>query len=448
MASKAQTMQAVAARMRKLGFSPTAVRQVTAPLRVKKALKKSASFHHVTPQEAALMKRLHDEGIGVKKVAASVGRSSDTVSKHVFKKHFRQTTQVGRPVVINEAKFKQLQKGYQKMLREVTGKEVTINMLKRKLKLKCSNKSISRAFWQHGIHFRPLYEKPDLSTSDVKARLAWAEAHKHRSSQQWNRYVHAIIDNKTFQVYHTGQARAYAARRKLRGAYRPRARIFKSGYTKPASKLIQNTGAKSATVTCAIGNGKVLLWHVTVGKWNGAAAERMYSGPLRRALEKEYPNVRGSWRVMEDNDPTGYKSSKGMAAKAATGIATLDLPKRSPDLNPLDFSLWAAVNKKMRQTEAKWPKVQRETRQAYLARLRRTAVSLSADYIRKIVGAMSGRVQQVLDARGHFFPEGGLASWASAVCFTSLQWPGLLGSASCFTCCLSSAGLTWLLVRL
>ena len=244
-------------------------------------------------------------------------------------------------MVINEAKFKQLQKGYQKMLREVTGKEVTINMLKRKLKLKCSNKSISRAFWQRGIHFRPLYQKPDLSTSDVKARLAWAEAHKHRSSQQWNRYVHAIIDNKTFQVYHTGQARASAARRKLRGAYRPRARIFKSGYTKLASKLIQNTGAKSATVTCAIGNGKVLLWHVTVGKWNGAAAERMYSGPLRQALEKGYPNARGCWRVMEDNDPTGYKSSKGMAAKAATGIATLDLPKRSPDLNSLDFSLWA-----------------------------------------------------------------------------------------------------------
>ena len=36
-----------------------------------------------------------------------------------------------------------------------------------------------------------------------------------------------------------------------------------------------------------------------------------------------------SWKVLEDNDPTGYKSSKGMAAKAAAGIETLDLPKRS-----------------------------------------------------------------------------------------------------------------------
>ena len=50
---------------------------------------------------------------------------------------------------------------------------------------------------------------------------------------------------------------------------------------------------------------------------------------------------------MEDNDPAGYKSSKGMAAKAAAGIETLDLPKRSPDLNPLDFSFWAAANQKM-----------------------------------------------------------------------------------------------------
>ena len=84
------------------------------------------------------------------------------------------------------------------------------------------------------------------------------------------------------------------------------------------------------------------------GKWSGKAAAEMYAGPLRRALEREeYPHVRGCWRVLEDNDPAGYKSSKGMAAKAAAGIETLDLPKRSPDLNPLDFSFWAAANQKM-----------------------------------------------------------------------------------------------------
>ena len=49
---------------------------------------------------------------------------------------------------------------------------------------------------------------------------------------------------------------------------------------------------------------------------------------------------------MEDNDPAGYKSSKAMAAQSKAGTATLDLVKRCPDLSPLIFSAWAAVNKK------------------------------------------------------------------------------------------------------
>ena len=133
----------------------------------------------------------------------------------------------------------------------------------------------------------------------------------------------------------------------------------------------------------------------------------MYSKPLQRCLAKEYPDVRGPWRVLEDNDPAGYKSAKGVAAKKEAGITSLDLPKRSPDMNPLDFSFWAAVNKKMRDMERKWPQTKRETRKAYLARLRRAAFSLSGDYITKIVEALAGRVKQLKDARGNYFPEGG-----------------------------------------
>ena len=106
----------------------------------------------------------------------------------------------------------------------------------------------------------------------------------------------------------------------------------------------------------------------------------MYAGPLKTALQKAFPHVRAH-RVLEDNDPTGYKSSKGMEAKAASAIMTLDLPHRSPDLNPLDFSLWAEINKRMRNQEKNWPYGKKETRDAYRQRLRRTAKNLPADYI-------------------------------------------------------------------
>lgn len=398
----------IRARMQQLGYGVAAIRKVLSAVTARASKEEGAAcFKHVTVQEEELMRHMHGEGFGVKKIASAIGRSTDTVSKHVFKKHLKKAPK-GRPVAIGPATYKKVESVYQKMLRECKGQEVTVTMVKQRMKLKCSVKSLSRAFWQHGVYFRPLYEKPDLSREDIRHRCEWAAKHAHRSAAQWGRYVHAIIDNKTFQVFHTPKARGHAARRRVRGAYRTKRRIFTAGYTKPAATLKHNTGAKSVTVTCAIGNGKVLMWHVVDGRWNGEAAAKMYNGPLKRCLAKEYPHVRGPWRVMEDNDPSGYKSSKGMAGKREAGIITLDLPKRSPDLNPLDFSLWAAINRKMRQKERGWPANKRETRKSYIARLRRTAYAMPKDYVDKIIGAMAGRVQQVLDFSGGFFPEGGL----------------------------------------
>ena len=163
-------------------------------------------------------------------------------------------------------------------------------------------------------------------------------------------------------------------------------------------------------VTYALGAGRVLMWHVVDGQWNGRAAERMYKGPLRRALLKAHPNARGPFRVLEDNDPTGYKSGLGGSAKAEAGIQAFNMPKRSPDLNPLDFSFWKQVNKRMRAQERSWPKSKQETRAQYIARLRRTAMSMPSEYVTKIIGALRRRCQLVVDYKGGHFPEGGLAS--------------------------------------
>ena len=83
--------------------------------------------------------------------------------------------------------------------------------------------------------------------------------------------------------------------------------------------LKQGSGKGSASIACAIGAGKVLMWHQVDGRWNAEAAERMYSGPLRAALKRAHPAVKGKFRVLEDNDPTGYKSRRGMALPLGAG---------------------------------------------------------------------------------------------------------------------------------
>ena len=114
------------------------------------------------------------------------------------------------------------------------------------------------------------------------------------------------------------------------------------------------------------------------------------------------------YNILEDNDPTGYKSSKAKDAKKAAGMVPIELPPRSPDLNPLDFSLWAEVNRRMRAQEKKFAPSKRETRQTYLKRLRRTAMNLPESYINNIMGhAMAKRCQLLAQAKGGHFAEGG-----------------------------------------
>ena len=176
----------------------------------------------------------------------------------------------------------------------------------------------------------------------------------------------------------------------------------------PNPKVLKNNpGTRSVSITCAIGNGKVLMWHQVPGRWNAATASAMYSGPLARCLQREYPGVRGSWRVLEDNDPTGYKCRAALAAKRGAGIQTLDLPQRSPDLNPLDFAFWAHLNKRMRAQEKRWSETKREGENKYIARLRRTALSTPPDFIRRIVGSLHKRCSQLEAAQGGHFTAGG-----------------------------------------
>ena len=101
------------------------------------------------------------------------------------------------------------------------------------------------------------------------------------------------------------------------------------------------------------------------------------------------------------------RTSSAEAAKKSAGISTLDLPKRSPDLMPLDFAFWKYLNMRMRKQEKDWHDTRKETRAQYLARLRRTALATPAEFIRRIMGAMHKRCQLCEGAKGGHFPEGG-----------------------------------------
>ena len=80
-------------------------------------------------------------------------------------------------------------------------------------------------------------------------------------------------------------------------------------------------------------------------------------------------------------------------------------PKRLPDLNPLDYGYWSRINKLMRQQEAKLASDKRETRKAFLARLRRTIKRTPAKVLTPLVKSMHHRCKALKQAGGMHFEE-------------------------------------------
>ena len=128
---------------------------------------------------------------------------------------------------------------------------------------------------------------------------------------------------------------------------------------------------------------------------------------MLQSLCKAYPSAK-VLRCLEDNDPTGYKSTLGMNAKKEAIIFAIDFPPHSPDLNPLGYAVRSRVNQLMREQEKAFPKSKPESRDQFLARLRRTAMSLPSDCIDRALAHQKKRCAACVKAKGGHFPEGGL----------------------------------------
>ena len=144
--------------------------------------------------------------------------------------------------------------------------------------------------------------------------------------------------------------------------------------------------------------GRIRLWHYLPKKWNGDIAAECYEGVIKKALERCYGR-RAEYLILEDNDPTGYQSNAAKAAKRRVNIKRVAFPRYSPDLNPLDFSLWNEIERRMAKREPA-----NETVQGYKIRLRRTALAIPEKVVRKSLQSLPGRARAVVKEQGGHMP--------------------------------------------
>ena len=166
-------------------------------------------------------------------------------------------------------------------------------------------------------------------------------------------------------------------------------------FTKPNNKKHRINPGGVVKILAGISGDRVVLWHDLGKKWNGKVAAEMYHGPIIKVLRR-VRGVKPSYLVCEDNDPSGYKSGLGKTAKRELKIKTVPWPRYSPDLMPLDFSLWRNTKLRIDKTDPKG----RETAEAYKKRLRKTALATPRAAVRKMVASIRRKAKEIWDAKG------------------------------------------------
>jgi len=365
-----------------------------------------AGFKKLSDEEIRLAKSWYDANVPPAEIAERLGRSKSTLTRLLVQCVARRSQ--GRRPSLSRAQIDFLVRRLDELVRRSKKRYmVSVAMLKRSTRVKASERTILTALHERNIYFRKLREKPVLTEEDIKDRYAFAKKYRSKSARWWLQNIHSSIDGKFFKVYLTAGMRVQAAQHQTHGAYRSPGQGLDGAYVKPKKNAKVNTGAQSSLIMAAVGAGRVMMWYdVPHGRWNGGAAATMYVKPLRDALIKSWGEKR-QFVVLEDNDPTGFKSGKGLRAKKQAGIKAFVIPRRSPDLSVCDYAIWKEVNSRMRRQELNWPKAKRESRNDYLRRLRRTALRLPAGFINKSISDMKRRCQRLYDAAGGFIEEGG-----------------------------------------
>jgi hypothetical protein len=344
-------------------------------------------------------------------IAKTLGRDRSTIGRQLAMKNM---VKQGRKECLSTDQKDKLEQVVVDMVKTADANYmVTLPMIHRRSRLKCSERTVSRALHLRGYRFFRLYEKLILTPEDIKKRWNWAKKYASKSRQWWIKNVHIHLDNKHFKAPLTSKARKLTAKRGVKGVYRKTAKKgagkatrIHSCFVKPSPKLRTNLGSKGVLKMGGVGAGKVLVWATVEGRWSGEKAAEMYSKVVAPALKKQYPGKK-RFVALEDNDPTGNRSKLGLAAKTKAKVDLLKIPERSPDLNVLDYSIWSEVERRLRHQERCMKDEKRETREEFIKRLDRTAHSLTREEINKAIGKLHKRCQLLLKAKGGLFVEGG-----------------------------------------
>ena len=324
------------------------------------------------------------------------GRKRDRPSRNTISgvDHLKKKPR-GRPEkYFNKDRRKLLNRTIQKATRASNvGHEITSSWLRDKCGFDCSLTTINREVRSLGYRWLRPKSFGDLSRADKESRVEFCQKWHNKSISTLKQRFGLVFDEKCYTFRSTAAGRLYSARKRNRGVY------CKKGTRHLASRPSGRndpgrTKASKVNVIGGIFNNKVESW---------IYYKRSVSSEISKKIV-DFCNKKGIKKILCDNHRT-HTSAETTRALTAAGIARTDFPKRSPDLMPLDFSVWEIITQRMISQENDMAEDFVEKISEYKARLRKTAKRVGETIVDNVWQSWKNRMAACIRNKGGCFSE-------------------------------------------
>ena len=251
--------------------------------------------------------------------------------------------------------------------------------------------TISREMHKLGFGLREARKKGVLTLQDTRKRLKWAKAMRRNMGERfWTEDVSFYLDGVSFVFKTNPMDQAKTPRGKI---WRRKNEALDIGCTAKGSHV--GSGGKLLKLIVAISYDKGVVLCEPYTHMDG----EFYAGFVKEHFPELFRTCEKNRECfVQDGDPS-QNSAAAKKAFARLRATKIDIPPRSPDLNPIE-NLFALVRTKLHQ-QALEQHIIRENVEEFSNRVITLFSRIDIQTINNIIGSMPTRIQEVIKCNGN-----------------------------------------------
>jgi transposase len=361
---------------------------------MKKAAKKGVK--KVSQRDGDLIRKMHQDGVAVLTIQSVMGVGKSTVHKFAKKTVVKRQ---GPPTRLAESDKKKVVETLEDLQekhgskRMVTAEDVAGEWAKKHPSKVISARAVKKILRKDGLNWHRPTQKIQLAPEHAKERRDWCKKNLDNDPFSFD----CIIDGTQLKVPRTRAHFLKLEGERIKGVWRRKGESMIAAAVVHNKRLATNMGKPNLYLSAIFPLSGKVEYIAYEGPWCAIKCVEVYEKLAK--LLKKHAGKKAEYRILQDNDPTGFKARLSEEFAKRHGWKMPFTPRYSPDLVCSDYFLHKQVKNAVVQRLSKLTRGSMTNRD-HNEIVKQCALELCPAQVKKSVASLKRRVREILENKG------------------------------------------------